>query len=72
MEVNRLPNPPLGSSGIQLRIHVGQMLEGFRSGGIVRVGIGDFPQGVIPPEERVNGPEDRQRSLSGSLPATDP
>lgn len=70
MEVNKLPDPPLGSSGIQIRVHVRQMLEGFRAGGIVRVGINDFPDGVIPPEQRVNGLEDRNRSLSGSLPET--
>jgi hypothetical protein len=71
LEVNKLPNPPLGSSGIQIRVQVRQMLEGFRAGGIVRVGTSSFPAGVIPPEERVNGLEDRSRSLSGStLPET--
>jgi len=71
MEVNKLPNPPMGSSGIQIRVQVRQMLEGFRTGGIVRVGIKDFPEGVIPPEERVNSLEDRDRPLSGSLPKTE-
>jgi hypothetical protein len=66
LEVKKLPNPPLGSSGIQIRVQARQVLEGFRTGGIVRVGISAFPEGVIPPEERVNGPEDRGRSLSGS------
>lgn len=71
MEVHKLPEPPLGSSGIQIRVHVGQMLEGFRTGGIVRLGTNDFPAGVLPPEERVNSLEDRGRSLSGSLPQTE-
>ena len=71
MEFNKLPNPPIGSSGIQIRVQVRQILEGFRTGGIVRVGINDFPAGVIPPEERVNGLEDRDRSFSGSLPQTE-
>lgn len=59
LEVKKLPNPPLGSSGIQLRIQVHHVLEGYRAGGIVRVGIPTFPDGVIPPEERVKGVEDR-------------
>ena len=42
LEVKKLPNPPLGSSGIQIRVQVRHMLEGFRTGGIVRVGISDF------------------------------
>jgi hypothetical protein len=71
MEVNKLPNPPFGSSGIQIRVHVRQMLNGFRTGGIVRVGISDFPAGVLPPEERVNGAEDRDLSLSSSPPRTE-
>jgi hypothetical protein len=67
LEVNKLPNPPLGSSRIQLRVEVHKVLEGFRTGGIVRVGTTSFPAGVIPPEERVNGLEDRTRALSGSV-----
>jgi hypothetical protein len=66
MEVKKAPNPPLGSSGIQIRVQVKQMLEGFRPGRIVRVGTGDFPDGVIPPEERVNDPADRDRVPSGT------
>jgi hypothetical protein len=44
---------------MQIRVQVRHMLAGFRTGGIVRVGIPAFPDGVIPPEERANGPEDR-------------
>jgi hypothetical protein len=68
LEVKKLPNPPPGSSGIQLRVQVRHVLEGFRTGGIVRVGVSGFPDGVIPPEERVNGPEDRSPSPSESGP----
>jgi hypothetical protein len=69
VEVTKTPEPPPGSSGMQIQVHVGQMLVGFRAGGIVRVGLSHFPAGVIPPEERVNGLEDRARSLSGSAAA---
>jgi hypothetical protein len=44
------------------------MLEGFRAGAIVRVGVAGFPAGVLPPEERVNGVQDRTRTLSDMLP----
>ena len=67
LEVIQLTDPPLGSSNMQLRVQVRQMLVGYRAGGIVRVGISTFPASVNPPEERVNGPEDRNRSLSGSI-----
>ncbi len=66
--IKKTPDPPLGSSGIQIRVHVRQVLAGFRAGGMVRVGLKDFPEGVIPPEQRVNGLDDRSRSLSGSVP----
>jgi len=66
LSVNKLPNPPAGSSGVQLRIQVRQVLEGYRAGAIVRVGVADFPAAAVPPEERVNGMDDRDRALSGS------
>lgn len=58
LEVKKMPNPPLGSSGIQLRVQVRHVLEGYRAGGIVRVGVPTFPDGVLPPEERARGGED--------------
>lgn len=67
LAVNKLASPPPGSSGIQLRVQVRHVLEGYRTGGIVRVGLDGFPAGVIPPEERVNGLEDRAPSLAGSV-----
>jgi hypothetical protein len=70
LEVKKLASPPLGSSGIQLHVEVHKVLAGFRTGEIVRVGTTSFPVGIIPPEERVNGLEDRSRSFSGSLTPT--
>lgn len=67
LDIQKTENPPLGSSGRQIRVRVRQVLQGYRAGGIVRVGISSFPGGVIPPEERVNGLEDRDRALSGSV-----
>jgi len=54
VKVNRLPNPPLGSSGMQIEVQVRYVLEGYRTGGIVRVGLSGFPAAVIPPEERAD------------------
>lgn len=68
LNVIQIADPPPGHSGIQIEVQVRQMLEGFRSGAIVRVGTPAFPAGVIPPELRVNSKEDRARSLSGSEP----
>jgi len=68
VDAKKAANPPLGSSGLQLQVEVRRVLAGFRAGEIVRVGLSSFPAGVIPPEERVNGMQDRGRSLSGSVP----
>jgi hypothetical protein len=54
VKVNRLPDPPPGSSGIQLEVEVRYVLAGYRTGGIVRIGLSSFPASVNPPEERVN------------------
>lgn len=70
VDVKKHPNPPLGSSGIQFRIEVHHMLEAFRAGAMVRVGTSSFPAGTVPPEERVNGVQDRGRTLSDMLPQT--
>lgn len=70
IDVQKTADPPLGSSGLQIRVEVRQMLAGFRQGGIVRVGLAGYPTGVLPPEERVSGLEDRGRALSGSTPPT--
>ncbi len=53
------PNPPLGSSGLQLRVQIGELLEGYRPGRIVRFRPNGFPNVKLPPEERVKSLEDR-------------
>ena len=50
---NETENPPLGSSGFQLRVKLPQMLEGFRPGRIVRLkGPGTY---VLLPADGVVG-----------------
>ena len=53
LEIKENENPPLGSSGIQLRIQMGMLLEGYRPGRIVRVCPNDWPRVKLPPEQRV-------------------
>ncbi|NBV20525.1 MAG: hypothetical protein EBS05_00800 [Proteobacteria bacterium] len=57
--VKDLPNPPSGSSGLQLRVQLNELLEGFRPGRIVRFRPSGFPNVKLPPEERVKNFDDR-------------
>ena len=51
--------PQPGSSGLQLRVQLSELLEGFRPGRIVRFRPSGFPNVKLPPEERVNNFDDR-------------
>ena len=42
---------PLGSSGIQIRMKVGLVQEGFRRGRVVRIRPTSWPKGLLPREE---------------------
>ena len=53
------PNPPPGSSGLQLRVQLNELLEGYRPGRIIRFRPNSFPSVKLPPEDRVKGMEDR-------------
>ncbi|MCG6158217.1 hypothetical protein [Rubinisphaera margarita] len=58
--VDRAENdPPLGSSGLQIKFEVPLILEGFRPGQIVRIRPENWPNVKPPVEERVRGFEDR-------------
>ena len=46
---------PLGSSGIQIRMKVDQIIEGFRPGKIVRVRPKSWPDDAVPREEYTDG-----------------
>lgn len=52
VEVIQTPGePPLGSSGIQIRFETDLIIEGIRPGRVVRVKPGDWPQVQVPREE---------------------
>jgi hypothetical protein len=57
-EVKNLPDPPVGSGGLQLKVKVGELQEGFRPGRIVRVAPNSFGNPWPPPEWRARGLDD--------------
>lgn len=59
LDFKDLPNPPPGSSGLQLRVQVSELIEGFRPGRVVRFRPNGFPNVKLPPEERVKSMDDR-------------
>jgi hypothetical protein len=59
VETKTLPNPPMGSSGLQVRVKIDELLEGFRPGRIVRLKAESFPNVKMPPEERIKDLNDR-------------
>ena len=59
VELKELPNPPPGSSGIQIRVKCWALLEGYRPGRIVRVRPHSWPNSKLPPEERIQNADDR-------------
>ncbi len=61
------PAPPFGSSGIQLKLMVPQMLDGFRPGRVVRL-KGPWTYVLLPHDEWLMTPEDFERASKLSLP----
>ncbi len=56
-------NPPPGSSGMQFRVKINELLEGYRPGRIIRFRPNGFPNVKLPPEERIKSIDDRDLSL---------
>ena len=57
VDLKEIDNPPPGSSGLQLRLQIDGLLEGFRKNRIVRLRCGDWPHAKLPPEVRMRGNE---------------
>jgi hypothetical protein len=52
-EVARIENPPPGHSGVEVRMHLGEMLEGFRAGRTIRIAPRDWKPSPRPREEEL-------------------
>ncbi|QDT65475.1 hypothetical protein [Calycomorphotria hydatis] len=50
-EVTHDSNPPLGDSGLELKLHCYELLEGMRPGYTIRLQRGDWPRRETPREE---------------------
>jgi hypothetical protein len=68
LDWKELPNPPPGSSGIQIRMKFTELLDGYRPGRAVRVKCHDWLFVTMPSEERIKTLEEQQRSTVFRLP----
>ncbi len=67
LEKQKIENPAFGSSGLQMRLKVVQMLDGFRPGKIIRV-KGPWTYVLVPQDEVYEKPEDLERAQRINLP----
>ena len=67
LEWKEAENPPPGSSGIQMRLRVPQMLDGFRPGRVVRV-KGPWTYVLLPHDEWLMNQDDFDRASKMKLP----
>lgn len=68
LDWKEIENPPLGSSGIQLRLKFVEVLEGYRPGRCVRLKCDRWAFVTMPFEERVKSLDEQKRSATMSLP----
>ncbi len=62
VEWKNLDSPPLGSSGVQLKLKFVELLAGYVPSAIVRVKAERWKFVTMPPEERLTSADDLQRS----------
>jgi hypothetical protein len=70
LEISRIENPPPGHSGVQVRMHSWEMLEGFRAGRTIRIAPRDWAPGGRPREELL-WPTDTRKFQVGPKPVSD-
>lgn len=68
VEWKEVDNPPLGSSGIQLRLKFVELLAGYEPGACVRVKCDSWKFVTMPSEERLKSRADQERSAKMVLP----
>jgi hypothetical protein len=68
VEWKEVDNPPLGSSGIQLRLKFVELLAGYEPGACVRVKCDSWKFVTMPSEERLKSKADQERSAKMVLP----
>ena len=66
-EIIRLPKPSPGSSGVQVKIYVPELLEGVRPGRSIRLKASTWPRGDLPREERISPFDIRPRFLEVNI-----
>jgi len=68
VEWKQLETPPLGSSGVQLKLRFVELLAGYRTGAVVRVKAESWKFVSMPPEERLTSAQDEERASRMVLP----
>nr|MBC8291111.1 hypothetical protein [Planctomycetota bacterium] len=68
VEWKEVDKPPLGSSGIQLRLKFVELLAGYEPGACVRVKCDSWKFVTMPSEERLKSKSDQERSAKMVLP----
>ncbi len=68
LEWKESPNPPPGSSGIQIHMKFAELLDGYRPGRCVRVKCDSWLFITVPTEERLKTLEEQKRGAVFSLP----
>lgn len=59
IDLTEIPNPPPGSSGLQVRFNVNELIDGYRPTRVGRLHLKDFSTKMLPAEERMRKLTDR-------------
>lgn len=70
LEIMRVDYPPPGDSGVHVRLHCWEMIEGFRAGRTIRLALKDWSPGERPREELL-WPVDTRSFHVGPMPVAD-
>ncbi len=68
VEWKEIKDPPVGSSGVQLRLKFVELLSGYKPGRCVRVKAENWKWVSVPPEERITSREEQELGAKMVLP----